>query len=276
MSENCICGCTAHASQLKKEKKELEQISTILEYNFEHSEDQMENAKARLFQIEEDSIVRQHSKFLASDCTLGSKNTRYHFRIAKKSFSCSQMKEMLTMNNELKKDQKGIELANVEYWSHIMRKRAICRGDLACITCNQRVCENALNIVVSTIPNNAKMSNESKEVLGQNKSPVDFLTTQDLLASIRSLKLNKSRGPDGLPIEFYELLCERPNRCQKFTKWLKAIFVQSYMSGMLPSHMRKSQIRLIYKKETEEDKKYPKTIDPLPYLTWIIKSCPKP
>ena len=53
------------ASRLKKEKKELEQLSTILEYNFEHSEDQMENAKARLFQIEDDSIVRQHSKFLA-------------------------------------------------------------------------------------------------------------------------------------------------------------------------------------------------------------------
>ena len=56
------------ASQLKKEKKELEQLSTILDYNFEHSEDQMENAKARLFQIEDDSIVRQHSKFLANDC----------------------------------------------------------------------------------------------------------------------------------------------------------------------------------------------------------------
>ena len=131
----------------------------------------MENAKARLLQMEDDSIIRQRSKFLATDCTLGSKNTSYHFRIAKKSFSCSQMKEMAAMNNELKKDQKGIELANVEYWSHIMRKRAICRGDLACITCNQRVCENALHTVISTIPNDAKMSNKSKETLGLNKSP---------------------------------------------------------------------------------------------------------
>ena len=176
------------------------------------------------------------------------------------------MKEVATMNNELKKDQKGIELANVEYWSHIMCKQAIYRGDLACITCNQRVCENALHTVISTIPNDAKMSNKSKETLGLNKSPSEFLTTQDLLASIKSLKLNKSPGPDGLPIEFYELICEAPDGDHKLAEWLKAIFVQSYRAGMLPSHMRKSQIRLIYKKETEEDKKYPKNYRPIALL----------
>ena len=38
------------------------------------------------------------------------------------------------------------------------------------------------------------------------------------------------------------------------------------MSGKLPSHMRKSQIRLIYKKEAEEDKKYPKNYRPIALL----------
>ena len=71
---------------------------------------------------------------------------------------------------------------------------------------------------------------------------------------------SKSPGPDGLPIEFYELLMTPGHHEDVLIKWLQAVYRHSYRSGILPKQMRKSQIKLLYKKDSEEDKKIPQKL----------------
>ena len=100
----------------------------------------------------------------------------------------------------------------------------------------------------------------------------DFISLDAIKESLTSMKLAKSPGPDGFPIEFYEILLSRDSVSdeeddkQTILKWLQAIYRYSYHQGQLPNHMRKSQIRLIYKKDSEEGKVYPKNYRPIALL----------
>ena len=47
---------------------------------------------------------------------------------------------------------------------------------------------------------------------------------------------------------------------------VQATYRHSYNTGQLPDHMRKSRIRLLYKKDSEEDKRYPKNYRPVALL----------
>ena len=80
------------------------------------------------------------------------------------------------------------------------------------------------------------------------------------------MKLAKSPGPDGLPIEFYELIMTHSQDKDILPKWLQAVYRHAYHTGILPKQMRKSQIKLLYKKDCEEDKKYPKNYRPIALL----------
>jgi len=110
-----------------------------------------------------------------------------------------------------------------------------------------------------------KMLLSSRRDLGKNLNQVGYMRMDDFISldaikeSLMSMKLAKSPGPDGFPIEFYEiLLSQGPNGTDEHSKiilkWLQAVYRHSYTTGQLPEHMRKSQIRLLYKKDTEEDK----------------------
>ena len=120
------------------------------------------------------------------------------------------------------KDQIGIELANVEYWSHIMRKRIINYDNLA--------------ILLNTIPQDKTMTPESQDKLGAHMTPTQFITTDDIKNSIQHLKCGKAPGDDGLPIELYQILCERDGG-DALASWLQAVYVHSYHEKLLPSHM---------------------------------------
>jgi hypothetical protein len=86
--------------------------------------------------------------------------------------------------------------------------------------------------------------------------------------SITTSGLPKSPGTGGLPAEFYELLIELgedEHNCV-IAEWLQAVYIHSFRTGLLPEHMRRSQIRLLYKKDTEYDKRYPKNYRPIAFL----------
>ena len=99
----------------------------------------------------------------------------------------------------------------------------------------------------------------------------DFISLTAIKESLTSMKLAKSPGPDGFPVEFYEILLltgptGNAEDGEIILKWLQAIYRHSYVTGELPEHMRKSQIRLIYKKDSEEDKVHPKNYRPIALL----------
>ena len=125
------------------------------------------------------------------------KNSKYHSIRARKSFLASKMTAMTTMEGELKHDQEGIKSACVQYWSHIMRKRHIERDSMKSILDNIQ----------------HKMLLSSRRDLGKNLNQIGYMRMDDfnsldaIKESLMSMKLAKSPGPDGFPIEFCELAC---------------------------------------------------------------------
>jgi hypothetical protein len=95
-----------------------------------------------------------------------------------------------------------------------------------------------------------------------------IISVPDVYEYISTTKLSKSPGIDGLPGEFYALLIEDHETKDDciIAQWLHAIFVNAFRTGILPEHMRQSQIRLLYKKDTEFDKRYPKNYRPIALL----------
>ena len=83
--------------------------------------------------------------------------------------------------------------------------------------------------------------------------------------------MNKSPGTDGLLStlsgDFYLALLPFHNNL--IARLLHAVFIESYKSGIhvLPESMRKSCIRLLYKKDSEVDKRYPQNYRPIALLS---------
>ena len=215
----------------------------------------------RLQEIDSHEAKGQILKCHYDQVKTAAKNSKCHSIRARKSFLASKMTAMETMDGQLKNDQEGIKLACVQYWSHVMRKRHIERESMRSILNNIQ----------------HKMLLSSRRELGKNLNQVgymrmeDFISLDEIKQSLTSMKLAKSPGPDGFPIEFYEILqSEGPNGTDEdskiILKWLQATYRHSYNTGQLPDHMRKSQIRLLYKKDSEEDKRYPKNYRPVALL----------
>ena len=176
-----------------KIKKEKESIRTQLEYNHFYDTQQKEQAMFRLQEIDsyetQGRILRCHYDQVKT----AAKNSKYHSIRARKSFLTTKMSAMLTMDNQLKTDQQGIKLACVEYWSHIMRKREIDRVSMKSILNNIQY----------------KMLLPSRRDLGRKLDQPGYMKMEDFISldaikeSLTSMKLAKSPGPDGFPIEFY-------------------------------------------------------------------------
>ena len=89
----------------------------------------------------------------------------------------------------------------------------------------------------------------------------ELISIDKIILSIKQMKLAKAPGIDGFSIEMYEILLLDDDR-DILANWLQAICRHAYVTGKLPEHMRKSQIKLLYKKDNEHDKRIPKTTGP--------------
>ena len=91
----------------------------------------------------------------------------------------------------------------------------------------------------------------ARELLGQGTDPANddnrkeqglsqFVSTQEIHNSIKSSKVNKAPGVDGLPIEFYDALAKSPSSTTN--SFLQKLYIQAYKTGVLHPSKRKSQI----------------------------------
>ena len=78
------------------------------------------------------------------------------------------------------------------------------------------------------------------------------------------MQLDSSPGVDGLPIEFYECLLKAAD--SPLTEWLQTVYIHSFNLGTLHPQMCQSQIRLLFKKEAEQDRLYPQNYRPIALL----------
>ena len=124
--------------------------------------------------------------------------------------------------------------------------------------------------VTKTLPHTSQIelgmgSDPSNFIGNSTDNLVEFISKESIYESIKTSKLNKSPGIDGLPIEFYDALAESPD--SPIIEFLQKVYIASYVEGILPPSMRQSQIRLLYKKESIVDKKFPKNYRPIALLS---------
>ena len=135
--------------------------------------------------------------------------TKYHFRQAKKQHDATIMNQILDPNDNLiKRRQEDIEQVLTSYWANIMRKR-----DTNCIPGILTSTQIVIDSIKKSLPETSRLE------LGQGTDPtyydnesdqgiIQFLSAEAIYDSIKSSKLNKAPGIDGLPIEFYDALTE--------------------------------------------------------------------
>ena len=154
------------------------------------------------------------------------------------------MTKAVDKKNVLHTTQSEIENAHVDMWKDVFRNR----------NTSSEARDKVFSALDRTLPS------EGKKNLGElsDNSPQTFCTIQDVVDSISSVKMNKSPGIDGLPGDFYLALL--PFHDSLVARLLNAVFIESCKSGILPASMRKSCIRLLYKKDSEVDKRYPKKL----------------
>jgi exonuclease III len=92
----------------------------------------------------------------------------------------------------------------------------------------------------STITLNAALDLKTRNTEQPEKPADDWL-----IQTIETLKMYKAAGPDGIPNEFYYLL--RGNK--GMIRILKKTFEKSLELGLLPSSMRETYYKLLYKKD---------------------------
>ena len=189
---------------------------------------EIEAAKQILFERESYELEGQRVRYKALQLSQKFKMTKYHFKQAEKQHDTTIMNQILDpSDNLIKRRQEDIEQVLSSYWANIMRKK-----DTNCIpgiiTSTQVVIES----IKKTLPEASRI--ESIE-LGQGTDPIyhdneadqgiiQFLSTETIYESIKSSKLNKAPGIDGLPIEFYDAFL-RILRPQYYCSYKKSLFV---------------------------------------------------
>jgi exonuclease III len=95
-------------------------------------------------------------------------------------------------------------------------------------------------------PESIERLNAALDLKTRNKEEPEDPEDDWLIQTIMSLKMYKAAGPDGIPNEFYYLLRENTG----MIGILKKTFEKSLELGVLPSSMRETYYKLLYKKAT--------------------------
>ena len=202
----------------------MKKLNKKLELTTQTSKEDRQQAQERLNQIyqhkEEGKILRAKM----SDLESGVDFTKHHARRISRQHKQETMNRMQDSAGVIQETQEGIEQCNVDYWKHVMRRRE---------TDNDKMEE-----ILQHIRDNEKcMPLESQIRLGQGiddeddiRTIEDFITIDAIKESIQGMALAKSPGPDGFPIEYYEILMEPTDTYQDpiILEWLQAVYVHVF------------------------------------------------
>ena len=245
-------------------QKQKEKLSDILEPNSSHTEQEIERAKQQLRDIADYELEGKRITYKALQASQKSRMTKYHFRAAKKQHENTVMTHMLDPTDDIiKHTQEDIENILCKYWETIMSKRTTNILPTP-VSSTQAIVDS----IRRTMPQAActQLGSGTDHIDRHNDEGLKlFVSCEAIYDSIKTSKLSKAPGIDGFPIEFYDALAR--NKDSTIVKMLQKVYIHAYKTGELPPSMRKAQIRLLYKKETQEDKKYPKNYRPIALLS---------
>ena len=90
------------------------------------------------------------------------------------------------------------------------------------------------------------------------------------MTAMDKMKLGKSPGSDGLPLEFYLHFGTQVHECP-LIEFLHMVLLESYQQQLLPQSMRRIQLRLLFKKTTDAERLLPKNYRPIALLPAVAR-----
>lgn len=234
-------------AQLLEEKLNDANIMT----NPDCSSQQRSDAQHRNTNRETMKRQGQYIRYRGSLIAYKDKMTRFHFAHSAKRFVSSQITAIThPVTKVLQTTQKTIESALDIFWKNIFNKR-----------------------VTDIETQDVLLSHIDKQLPQQQSNALSVpITTAEIITSANKMKLNKSPGSDGIPVDFYAMMIDSSNDPEPLImKFMRDTFQESYENKLLPTSMRQILIRLIFKKTTDIERIDPKNYRPISLLNCDYK-----
>ena len=235
----------------KQLKQIREEAHRALQPNSIATPEEQNKAELDLKQANKYKLQGDFIRSKCDDISDASQMTKFHFmkiKIRNARDTVSELQDELGFTHTT---QKSMEKVANTYWAKVMAKK---------VTDNDHL-QTVMNKIDRVLP--------PESVAALNKHDKELISLDAIKDAILASALNKSPGIDGLPNEFYEALIEQHNGI--LLHLLQDVFVQSKRENKLPPTMRKIAMKLIYKYDHEEGKKYPKNYRPISLLSCDYK-----
>ena len=195
---------------------------------------------ALILQESQDAKIRSRAKWIDE----GEKPTRYFFRLERARADKNSFESLFDDNGVEKASPDDLEAILADFYTSLYSKDNV---DL-------QVQQQLINDL------DRSLSSFEREACERP------LSTSELLTAAQGLQTGKSRGSDGLPVEFYLTFWDG------LAKPLLAVLNEALDAGSLSASQRESLVRLIYKKD---DKRLPKNWRPISLLNTDYKLASK-
>ena len=240
-------------AQHKDRTRNMARLQATLAPTFDHTSLEQAEATAELEAIltkeDTESFFNHTVQSMTEDCQM----TRAHFATATRRKPASTIAEVTMPDNSVSRKQEDIEERHAEHWLE---------GVLSANPTDDDARAHVINCI------HRRCTPEQRDALGGDSvAPGDdnLVTRDNINDAIEQMRLGRSPGSDGLPIEFYEML-QWDNATTEDTTlvdWLHAVYHHAFASGQLPRSMRDIQIRLLFKKDTTVQRRSPANYRPI-------------
>ena len=174
--------------------------------------------------------------------------TRFHFAHNAARHASSVMHAAQGPNGAPVTAQRAIEDSFDTYWGSVFAER--------------KVDDNDRDEILNTLQR--ALRPQQADTLAKH------LTRDEIGVATGKMKLGKSPGGDGLPLEFY-LHFGYQIHDSPLIDFLHMVLLEAYDQRLLPQSMRQIQLRLIFKKNTDAERLLPKNYRPIALLNTDYK-----
>jgi hypothetical protein len=239
------------ASKINKENQEKDQLIMT---NPDSTIQEITQAKNRKIHRETTKRKGQLIRYRGERIEEEDRMTKYHFALNAARFKSSQIPRLKDVaTNQIATTQKSICKAVDNFWRSIFEKRIPPNEQDDIYNAQQELADDI-----------------TKKLTQDQSTELDFLIDDDLTKdAINKTKLGKSPGTDGIPLDFYYYFQDYDDGI--IIKFITEVFNESHNKGTLPKSMRQIQIRLLFKKTTEEERQQPKNYRPISLLNCDYK-----
>ena len=165
---------------MKLEQKEQELIDSNFSQNIKTEKDNLADTLYNIVEEQEEGAkIRSRARWIEE----GEKSTKYFCNLEKSNFANNTIKELKTLSGEHVTSNKEILKEQYKFYNKLYE--------------SDNISENNIKKYLSKIENLNKLKEEEANNLEGE------ITEAECKNALKNMKLNKSPGSDGIPVEFY-------------------------------------------------------------------------